>query len=70
MQHEIDEFSRHEVIHTAHLLNDAFDRWILQHRAVLSDPVLARAAETVGEALGDFYQTVGNRFSSHWKSRR
>ena len=70
MQHEIDEFSVHEVIHTAHLLNDAFDRWILQHRAVAFDPVLAPAAESVAEALGDFYQKVGNRFSSHWENHR
>ena len=62
---DIDEFSRHEVLHTAHLMSDAFDRWICQHRAVTSDPELKLAAEAVAEALGGFYQKVGILFGAH-----
>ncbi len=63
----IDRFSQHEVVHTAHLMSAAFDRWICQHRAVAADPELLSAAESVAEALGNFYQAVASRFSAHWE---
>lgn len=66
---DIDEFSIHEVIHTSHLVTDLFDRWVIQHLAVQADPELKAAAVGLGIALADFYQLVGERYSSHFDSK-
>lgn len=57
---ESDTYSRHEVLHTAHVLSDLFDRHIARHQFTLAHPELAKAADDIGAALADFYQAVGN----------
>lgn len=55
----IDAFNRHEVLHTASVIADMFDRHIEQHRYTASEPELAEAAAEIGERLSAFYQLVG-----------
>lgn len=57
----LDAFSIHEVLHTASIIGDMFERHIVQHRLTRSDPELAAAADKIGEALADFYQLIGRR---------
>jgi hypothetical protein len=52
----LTEFQFHEVTHTASVIEDMFDRHILDHRAVFQTPELHQAAEKVSQALHDFYQ--------------
>lgn len=54
-----DEFSRHEALHTAHLLSDMFDRHLLVHPAVTHDAVADRLAKAISERLGELYQALG-----------
>ena len=57
-------FGRHEVLHTASLAMDFFDRNVLSHPAVESgDADIAQAAQKTFDALFDFYQLCGARFA-------
>lgn len=55
-----DEFGGHEVLHTAHLIDDLFYRQIVEHAYVQADADLKNAAEAVHKQLAEFYQLVGN----------
>jgi hypothetical protein len=54
-----DDFSKHEVLHTAYLASDFFDRHLLEHVAVVSSRELKKAAAEVSDKLADFYQLCG-----------
>jgi len=54
-----DPFSRHEVLHTSHLIADMFDRHIADHAFTRSQPDLSAQAEAISDALNAFYQAVG-----------
>ena len=57
----IDELNRHEVLHTASVVADMFDRHVAEHRYTQSDAELKAAAEKVTDALYGFYQLVGRK---------
>lgn len=59
---ETDPYGRHEVLHTAHLLADAFERWIIEHGAVQAHPTIHAAAADLSERLHAFYQLCGAAF--------
>jgi hypothetical protein len=61
MMAQTDEFGRHEVLHTAHIIASNFEEFICDHGYVLSDAELQRAAEEMLERLGAFYELVGDR---------
>lgn len=54
-----DKFGYHEVLHTAHIMSSMWDKHILEHLAVDSNPELKAAAELISDKIGDFYQLVG-----------
>ena len=55
----VDDFHRHEVLHTAFVVSDPFDRHLLEATAVRANPVLLAKAEAISELLGDFHQAAG-----------
>jgi mannitol-1-phosphate/altronate dehydrogenase len=57
-----DEFSKHEVVDRAHVCQEMFNLMVAEHSLVEKDPELAEEAAKVTEALGNFYQYVGNKF--------
>ena len=59
--HVIDDFSKHEVLHTTSMLNTIFDDWITTHPFVQSDDEIRLAAGEIVEKLGNFYQLVGRK---------
>lgn len=58
---KIDQFHQHEVLHTAHIISSMFEDYIVTHRYTQSDPEILEAAEKISDALGDFYQLVGQK---------
>lgn len=57
-----DEFGRHEVIHTASIVMDMFETYLLDHEAVETDPEVKEAAEKCFNDLYNFYQLVGAKW--------
>lgn len=57
----LDDFHRHEVLHTASIVLDMFGDHVAEHRYTKSDPELVAEAERATEALMKFYQLVGNK---------
>jgi len=49
----------HEGCDRAYMLSSMFDEFLLQHPAVMRTPELKEKAETISDALGDFYQASG-----------
>lgn len=56
-----DKFGYHEVLHTAHIMSCMWDKHILEHLAVDSNPELKAAAEFISDKIGEFYQMVGRQ---------
>lgn len=56
---ELNDGHFHEVQHTAHLMQDMFNNYILDHPAVMQTPELKEAADKAMDVLCDFYQKVG-----------
>jgi hypothetical protein len=54
-----DSFSKHELLDRAHLASAFFDAHVLNHPACVLSDELWQQATAVAEALGDFYQKVG-----------
>jgi hypothetical protein len=54
-----EEFSYHEVVHTAHILETTFNGFIIESVAVKANPELLAAATKASEALNEFYQIAG-----------
>ncbi|QWC57238.1 hypothetical protein F7D01_09180 [Erythrobacter sp. 3-20A1M] len=57
----VDPFSAHEALDRASLLSDMWDRSITEHSFVNDNPTLKAEAERIGEAIGAFYQMVGQQ---------
>ena len=58
-QGSLDDFSRHEVLHTASIIASMFEDFIAEHRFTKSKPVLKGLADRLTDGLNDFYQQVG-----------
>ena len=58
-QGPFDDFSRHEVLHTASIIASMFEDFIAEHRFTKSKPVLKGLADRLTDGLNDFYQQVG-----------
>lgn len=56
-----NEFSRHEVLHTAHIIESMWCDFVLEHEAVAADPELQEEAVRIAEAIAAFYQSVGGK---------
>ena len=54
-----DAFSKHEVLHTAHLLATNVDAFLLEHPSVQANPRWKSLAEKASDALNALYQQVG-----------
>jgi hypothetical protein len=54
-----DPFAVHEVLHTAHVLSDTFERHIVDHPVVKHRPELKDKADKALEAMLEVYQEVG-----------
>lgn len=54
-----DAFSKHEVLHVAHLLATNVDAFLLEHPAVMANPRWQTLAERASDALNALYQQVG-----------
>lgn len=52
----------HEVLHTAHVLASTWGEHIVETRCASEFPDVKAAALKVEEAMGDFYQLVGQKF--------
>lgn len=57
-----DDFGKHEVVHTAHIIHEMFAAHIQGHQAVDTDEDVRKAADEIGEAIAGFYQLVAQRF--------
>jgi hypothetical protein len=51
----------HEVMHTAHVLCDTWDRHIFEARACGEFPDLKEAAQKASDAMAFFYQLSGQK---------
>jgi hypothetical protein len=58
---KIDQFHRHEVLHTTHIVSAMFEDHVATHAYTLSDPEVLAAAEKVSAALADLYLLVGQK---------
>lgn len=56
-----DEFAKHEVLHTAHIIESMWCDFVLEHPTVAADPELQEEAARIAEAIAGFYQAVGGR---------
>lgn len=56
-----DEFAKHEVLHTAHIIESMWCDFVLEHEAVAADPDLKAEAVRIAEAIAAFYQAVGGK---------
>jgi hypothetical protein len=54
-----DPFSAHEALDRTHLAATFFSEHVQTHQFVEAHPALRKAAEQIGDLLGDFYQQVG-----------
>lgn len=52
-------FGCHEALHMAAFLEEAVDRQLLAHPAVLANPEWFKLAATAERALADLYQAIG-----------
>jgi len=59
-----DELARHEALDRAFLASDSFDRCLLDHPGVTSDPDLAKAAKEASDALARLYTLVAEKFAT------
>lgn len=57
-----DEFAKHEVLHTASIVMNLFNRELIEHPVVIHDKELNDLATEVFEALYNFYNTCGGKF--------
>ena len=57
----LDAFHAREVLHTASIIADLFERQIEQHRFTQATPELREAAARLGMHLYEFYQLVGQQ---------
>jgi hypothetical protein len=62
-----DPFSLHEILHTAHLVEEMFATHVLEREDVQNDPELKMRADIAHDALFAFYQFVGR--ISHEETR-
>lgn len=53
----------HEALHTVSVLEDTFDRHVLETRCADQFPDVKAAAEKAHTALCDLYQLIGNKFA-------
>ena len=53
----------HEVLHLASVLAMTWEEHIVETRCADEFPEIKAAAEKIAEAIGDFYQLVGNHFA-------
>ena len=58
---QTDKFGHHEVLHTAFIMSEMWDNYILKHLVVVGNPELRAAAERIGDEIGAFYQLVGGQ---------
>jgi hypothetical protein len=58
-----NEGHAHEVLHLASTLADFWERHIVDTRCSDEFPDVKVAAIQIGDAIGDFYQLVGSKFS-------
>lgn len=54
-----DAFGYHEVLHTAYIMNESWNNFIVNHGAVVLNPILKAEAGRVNMMIADFYQLVG-----------
>ena len=54
-----DAFGYHEVIHTAYIMNESWESFIVNHGAVELNPILKAEADKINMMIADFYQLVG-----------
>lgn len=54
-----DDFSRHEVLHVAWMVQDMIDRYLAQHTAVEANPEWKRLADELVAKACEFYQRIG-----------
>lgn len=57
-----DEFGKHEVLHTASIILEMFETYLLEHEAVETDADVKAAADKVFDELFRFYQLVGAKW--------
>ena len=55
------DFSKHEVLDRAFLIMDMFNKYIIEHEALESDPELKQKAEEISESLYQFYNIIGEK---------
>jgi len=58
---EPDAFHRHEVLHTAYIMQSMWEDFVQSHVYTDSDPELQDAAAKISEQLASFYQLVGQK---------
>lgn len=56
---ETSEFDQHEVLHTASLLMDAWNRWVTDTPLLKEREDLRQKAEVIADLMYDFYNSVG-----------
>lgn len=61
----MDEFSQHEALDRAFLMNEFFDNHLAQHPFIKANPALASRCENIARHLGDLYQAVGCADDQH-----
>jgi hypothetical protein len=55
------EYGQHEALHVAYLMEDMFERYLLNHPAVKIDAKLHQRAREAHKVLFDMYQAIGSR---------
>lgn len=61
---KIDAFHWHEAIHTVSILEDIFDRQLLQHPVIERDAYLKGLADDAHRAIYELYQAIA-RIAPH-----
>lgn len=54
-------FGFHEALHTASIVMEMFDQYVLEHPSIVSDPVLYLNTARAFDALFEVYQNLGAR---------
>jgi len=58
-----DRFKQHEILDRVYLIRDMFERYVEENEEVVqADSEFTAAAAKVSDALGEFYQLLGQRF--------
>lgn len=52
-----DEFSKHEILHTTHIISEMFNNYVVEHPA-LSGEDIASDGEELSKMIEEFYQKV------------